>query len=127
VTTRYGQIDHVTMNVRDLARAREFYAAALGTLGLSERTDQYGRVGWGVDGQADFGMYDSANAEGFRHAHIAFLAASRDVVDAFHAAAVAAGGRSLSAPRERPEFGTGYYSAYVVDPEGNGLEAAYRP
>ena len=42
-------------------------------------------------------------------------------------AALAAGGRSLSEPRDRPEFGTGYYSAYVIDPEGNGIEAAYQP
>jgi catechol 2,3-dioxygenase-like lactoylglutathione lyase family enzyme len=120
-------VDHVTINVGDLKRARLFYAAALATLGLSERTDEFGRVGYGAEGQEDFGMYDSATAEGFRHAHVAFRAASREVVDAFHAAAVAAGGRSLSEPRERPEFGAGYYSAYVVDPEGNGLEAAYRP
>ena len=117
----------MTINVRDLARARHFYAAALGTLGLSERSDEFGRVGYGTEGQEDFGMYDSANADGFRHAHGAFYAASHEAVDAFHAAALAAGGRSLSEPRDRPEFGTGYYSAYVVDPEGNGLEAAYRP
>lgn len=127
MTTRSGQVDHLTINVRDLARARQFYSATLGTLGLSERSDEFGRVGYGAEGQEDFGMYDSANAEGFRHAHVAFRASSREVVDAFHAAALAAGGRSLSEPRERPEFGTGYYSAYVVDHEGNGLEAAYRP
>jgi catechol 2,3-dioxygenase-like lactoylglutathione lyase family enzyme len=120
-------VDHVTINVRHVGRARQFYAAALAPLGLSERTDQFGRVGYGVEDQADFGMYDSATAEGFRHAHVAFQAASRQAVDAFHAAALVAGGRSLSEPRERPEFGAGYYSAYVVDPEGNGLEAAYRP
>jgi catechol 2,3-dioxygenase-like lactoylglutathione lyase family enzyme len=117
----------VTINVRDLPGARRFYAAALGALGLSERTDRFGRVSFGAGGREEFGMYDSADTEGFRHAHIAFVAPSREAVDAFYAAALAAGGRSLSEPRDRPEFGTGYYSAYVVDSEGNGVEAAYQP
>jgi catechol 2,3-dioxygenase-like lactoylglutathione lyase family enzyme len=117
----------VTINVRDLPGARRFYAAALGALGLAERTDRLGRVGFGADGREEFGMYDSADTEGFRHAHIAFVAPSREAVDTFYRAALAAGARSLSEPRERPEFGPGYYSAYVVDPEGNGVEAAYQP
>jgi catechol 2,3-dioxygenase-like lactoylglutathione lyase family enzyme len=121
-------VEHVTINVNDVAAARRFYAAALGALGLEERIDQFGRVGYGRDREADFGMYASQGAGGgFRHAHVAFVAPSRAAVDAFYAAALAAGGRSLSEPRERPEFGAGCYSTYVVDPEGNGLEAVHRP
>jgi catechol 2,3-dioxygenase-like lactoylglutathione lyase family enzyme len=58
---------------------------------------------------------------------IGFVAPSREAVDAFYEAALAAGGRSLAEPRDRPEFGSGCYNCYVEDTEGNGLEAAYRP
>ena len=121
------QIDHVTITVHDLPAARRFYAAVLGTLGLAERTDRFGRVSYGADGREDFGMYDAGNADAFRHAHIGFVAASRDAVDGFYAAALSAGGASLAEPRDRPEFGEGCYNCYVVDAEGNGLEASYRP
>jgi len=121
------QIDHVTITARDLSAAQRFYAAVLGTLGLSERTDSFGRVAYGADGREDFGIYDGKNADGFRHAHIGFVAPSRDAVDAFYTAALSAGGASLAEPRDRPEFGDGCYNCYVLDAEGNGLEASYRP
>jgi catechol 2,3-dioxygenase-like lactoylglutathione lyase family enzyme len=121
------QIDHVTITVRDLPQAQRFYAAVLGTLGLRERTDRFGRVAYGANGREDFGMYDASTGEGFRHAHIGFVAPSRAAVDDFHAAALAAGGQSLAGPKDRPEFGRGCYNCYVTDAEGNGLEAAYRP
>ncbi len=121
------QVDHVTINMHDLPAAQRFYATVLGTLGLAERTDRFGRVAYGIAGREDFGMYDAASADGFRHAHIGFVAPSREAVDAFYEAALAAGGRSLAEPRDRPEFGSGCYNCYVEDTEGNGLEAAYRP
>ena len=120
------QIDHVSITARNLTAARRFYAAVLGTLGLSERTDRFGRVAYGAVGREDFGICD-ANFEGFRHAHIGFAATSRDAVDAFYAAALSSRGASLAEPRERPEFGGGCNNCYVVDAEGSGLEASYRP
>jgi catechol 2,3-dioxygenase-like lactoylglutathione lyase family enzyme len=117
------QVDHVTMNVADADAARDFYRSALGELGLSESTDPRGRVEYGRGGRSDFGFYtDPENF--YQHAHIAFTAASREEVDRFFAAAIAHGGSVLDAPRERPEFGL--YSAYVRDPEGNGVEVACR-
>lgn len=113
------QIDHVTLNVADIAAARAFYAATLGELGLVESSDPHGRVEYGAEGRSDFGFYSRPN-EVFQRAHVAFVAANRDQVDRFHAAALSHGGTSLDAPRERPEFGL--YSAYLADAEGNGVE-----
>jgi hypothetical protein len=70
---------------------------------------------------------NAKNADGFRHAHIGFVAPSRDAVDGFYAAALSAGGAPLAEPRDRPEFGDSCYNCYVTDAEGNGLEASYRP
>lgn len=115
------QIDHVTMNVANADAARAFYASALGELGLSEAVDPRGRVEYGRDGRSDFGFYASPRTY-FDRAHVAFRAASREEVDRFYRAALSHGGSSLDPPRERPEFGL--YSAYVTDPEGNGVEVA---
>jgi catechol 2,3-dioxygenase-like lactoylglutathione lyase family enzyme len=111
------------MNVTDGARSRAFYRSTLGALGLSESVDDHGRAEYGRDGNSDFGFYTEPRAF-FQHAHVAFVADSRDEVDRFYAAALANGGTSLDEPRERPEFG--FYSAYVRDPEGNGVEVACR-
>jgi catechol 2,3-dioxygenase-like lactoylglutathione lyase family enzyme len=115
------QVDHVTMNVADPNGARDFYRSALGELGLSESVDPRGRIEYGRDGQSDFGFYADPAAF-FQRAHVAFHASSREQVDRFYDAALSHGGSSLDAPRERPEFGL--YSAYVTDPEGNGVEVA---
>ena len=115
------QVDHVTMNVADVVAARDFYASALGELGLSESVDPRGRVEYGRDGRSDFGFYSNPHTF-YDRAHVAFRAASRADVDRFYAAALAHGGSALDAPRERPEFDL--YSAYVADPDGNGVEVS---
>jgi catechol 2,3-dioxygenase-like lactoylglutathione lyase family enzyme len=115
------QIDHVTLNIADADAAREFYASALGELGLSESVDPRGRVEYGRAGRSDFGFY-AVPRTFYDRAHVAFRAGSRDEVDRFYATALSHGGSSLDAPKERPEFGL--YSAYVTDPEGNGVEVA---
>jgi catechol 2,3-dioxygenase-like lactoylglutathione lyase family enzyme len=116
------QIDHVTMNVTDADAARAFYSSALVELGLVESADPRGRVEYGRDGRSDFGFYADPR-EFFQRAHVAFVARSREEVDRFYEAALANGGTSLDGPRERPEFRL--YSAYVRDPEGNGVEVAF--
>ncbi len=116
------QVDHVTLNVADRENARVFYRSTLEELGLSETVDPRGRVEYGRDGRSDFGFYADP-AEFFQRAHIAFVAASREEVDRFYESAISNGGSSLDGPKERPQFGL--YSAYVTDPEGNGVEVAF--
>ena len=116
-------IDHVQLVVRDLAASRRFYTAVLQTLNIP------------IGGSADSYFWadelfvstaDSAAAAGQltgRH-HLAFQAASRAEVDAFHQAALAHGGRDNGAPGERP-YHPGYYAAFALDPDGNNIEAVY--
>lgn len=80
-------------------------------------------MSFGVEGLDDFGVY--GDSEDRHHAHVAFEAPTREAVDAFYDAALKAGGRSLGPPQVRPEFSEGYYSAYVTDPECNGVEAVH--
>jgi catechol 2,3-dioxygenase-like lactoylglutathione lyase family enzyme len=116
-------IEHVTLNVSDTAGARDFYRSVLGELGQAENVDGQGRRSYGSRGE--FGIYESGD-EFFHQTHIAFTARSRDAVDRFHEAALAAGGTSLDPPKARPEFGDGVYSAYLLDPAGNGIEVICR-
>ncbi len=115
-------VDHLTLRVRDLAASRAFYEAALAPLGVRVLE---------VDGEVVFGpagAEDLAFAEGDPPSgplHVAFLAANRGQVDGFHAAALAAGGRDNGPPGLRPRYHPGYYGAYVLDPDGNNVEAVF--
>jgi catechol 2,3-dioxygenase-like lactoylglutathione lyase family enzyme len=116
-------IDHLKLWVRDLERSRAFYGRALEPLGyrvmLEPRPDE---LGMGID-RPDFWLAFRADATGF--AHVAFAADSTAAVDAFHAAALAAGGRDNGGPGLRPEYHPHYYGAYVLDPDGNNVEAVF--
>ena len=116
-------IDHVGFNVSDLAAAKRFYEAALRPLGYSvamEWEDQH--VGFGTgEGGPDFWI--SRRGEPTQTAHVALRAPNRAAVDAFHAAAVEAGGTDNGPPGERPHYHEHYYGAYVTDPDGNNVEA----
>jgi len=108
--------DHVHLRVSDLDRSRAFYAAALDPLGIPLLLDRpeivcFANLALSADQPASAGV------------HIAFIAGSREAVDAFHAAAIAAGGTDNGAPGDR-DYGP--YAAYVLDPDGTNLEAAYR-
>ena len=113
-------IDHVTIKVRDLAASRAFYEAALAPFGI--RVVDYGEIGIGIgpEGSEDLGL---GEGEPRAPIHIAFLAADPATVDAFHAAALEAGGTDNGAPGRRPEYHERYYAAYVLDPDGNNVEA----
>ncbi len=121
-------LDHVGYPVSDFARSRAFYAAALAPLGyalMMEITDaQTGghgaHAGFG-DGHPDFWI--GTGKPGATTTHVAFRATSRAVVDAFHAAALAAGGADNGAPGLRPHYHKDYYGAFVLDPDGNNIEA----
>jgi catechol 2,3-dioxygenase-like lactoylglutathione lyase family enzyme len=108
--------DHVHLRVADLERSRAFYLAALEPLGIPLLLDTPELVAF-----ANLAL--SADKPPSTGVHVAFTTRSREEVDAFHAAAISAGGTDNGAPGPR-EYGP--YSAYVLDPDGTNLEAAYR-
>ncbi len=114
-------IDHVTFGVSDLEASKEFYSTVLAPLGriLDWEREDLRMAGWG-----DFVVAADGRPVA-RHVHIAFAAAGRADVDAFHEAAMAAGYRDNGAPGERPLYHSGYYGAFVLDPDGNNVEAVY--
>ncbi len=118
-------IDHVSIAVRDLDRAARFYAAVLGTIGLARLEVRPTTVGFGKK-YPEFWinrretMAPLASDSG---AHVCLRARSTEAVDAFHGAALAAGGTSDGAPGLRPQYGEGYYAAFIRDPDGNRIEA----
>jgi catechol 2,3-dioxygenase-like lactoylglutathione lyase family enzyme len=118
-------IDHISICVRDLDRAAGFYEAVLETLGYSKLRTSPNNVGFGksypefwINLRAEMRPLDSDSG-----AHVAVRAPTTAAVDAFHAAALAAGGQSDGAPGRRPEYSSAYYAAFVRDPDGNRLEA----
>jgi catechol 2,3-dioxygenase-like lactoylglutathione lyase family enzyme len=109
-------LDHVHLRVRDLEESKRFYAGSLEPIGLGVTDGD----GWfSVDE-----LFVSDDGPPTAGLHIAFQAKDRDTVDRFHAAAVAAGGTDNGAPGER-EYHPGYYAAFVLDPDGNNIEAVY--
>ena len=118
-------IDHVSVAVRDLARAIAFYDAVLATLGMTRLETRPATCGYGKTYaefwiNLRFGMTPLAPDSG---CHIALRARSTQIVDAVHAAALAQGGTSDGAPAMRPQHGEGYYAAFIRDPDGNRIEA----
>jgi len=108
-------IDHVHLVVRDLAASRRFYEAVLAAVG----------VPLGGDGDGYFfadELFVSAGPPYTGRVHLAFQAADHPTVDRFHAAGLAAGGRDNGAPGER-SYHPGYYAAFLLDPDGNNIEA----
>ena len=114
-------IDHVHLIASDLAATRRFYDAALGALGRKVEGEGEGYF-WSDE---LFVSSEAMKTSGATHVHLAFQAADRAEVDRFHAAALAAGGRDDGKPGMRPEYHPGYYAAFVIDPDGNNLEAVF--
>ena len=118
-------IDHLGVGVRDFDESIEFYSRALAPLRMEQVAyiDADNRAaGFGADGRDDFWIHEGRPAG---RAHIAFESDSREAVDAFHAAALDAGGRDNGAPGPRPQYSDSYYAAYVLDPNGNNIEAVF--
>ena len=118
-------IDHVSIGVRDIARAKRFYDAVLAPLGYRLLGDYPGSLGYG-DGHAELWLLEVERpvpADEKSGLHVCFTAPSRAGVDAFHAAALKAGGRDNGKPGLRPDYGDGYYAAFAIDPDGYRLEA----
>jgi catechol 2,3-dioxygenase-like lactoylglutathione lyase family enzyme len=119
-------IDHLTVGVSDLGRSREFYRRALLPLGFAEIgrwRDGALAVAFGLEEADDFAI-STAYGTG-APIHVAFAADRREQVDAFHAAALEAGGRDNGSPGRRPEYSEGYYGALVLDPDGHNVEAVH--
>ena len=111
-------LDHVQLRVKDLQASKRFYRAALAALGQGDNF---------VEGDGNFYVdelfVDVADGEVTR-THLAFQAEDKDAVQAFHRAALSAGGRDNGAPGER-SYHPGYYAAFAIDPDGNNVEAVY--
>ncbi len=131
-------LDHMTFRVTDMARTKAFYTATLAPLGYSvhlegahegmnylgfshpdvNEADGKKLDVWFVDGASPYG-----GAPATTSCHLCWRAANRAEVDAFYHAAIAAGGKDYGAPGLRPHYHANYYGAFVIDPEGNNIEA----
>ena len=118
---------HVSVGTRDLERATRFYDAALGALGYRRTMSESFGCAWGLDWPEFWAQLpDAGDASPGNGVHVAFIAASREAVDAFHAAALAEGGSDAGEPGLR-DYTPDYYAAFVRDPDGNKLEAVHMP
>jgi len=122
------EIDHTSLSVSDFAAAKTFYLAALKPLRIeivkevpAALTGSVDVVGLGADGKPFFWLADAGKTT--PRVHIAFRAENRAQVDAFHAAALAAGGTDNGGPGLRPIYHPNYYGAFVLDADGHNVEA----
>jgi catechol 2,3-dioxygenase-like lactoylglutathione lyase family enzyme len=127
-------IDHTGVVVSDFATSKQFYSSALEAIGLRLLMEFPASVTGGTD-VAGFGAPESLaqgespefwlarGAPGSCPLHVAFRVPSRALVEAFHKAALAAGGKDNGAPGLRPQYHPNYYGAFVLDPDGNNIEA----
>lgn len=120
-------LSHVSVGTRDFDRAVAFYDQVLTTLGCRRVMSHPGAVAYGKQ-YPEFWVQtpiDGAPATVGNGTHISFIADSREAVDAFHTAALAAGASDEGAPGARPEYGEPYYGAFVRDPDGHKIEATF--
>jgi catechol 2,3-dioxygenase-like lactoylglutathione lyase family enzyme len=132
-------IDHFSLPVRDLKISKPFYEAVLAPLGFSsvqaQVFDGYAAFGFGDDPEGEPPFWIGGPTEGDHPApvtpegqHVAFRAMTRAMVDAFHAAGLAAGGTDNGPPGLRPHYHADYYAAFLLDPDGQRIEAVcHRP
>jgi len=120
-------LDHVSLGVADFDRSQAFYDRVLAPLGMVRCFDFPGVAGYGAEGRAVFWIGrpsdDDRSPQPSAGTHLAFSAKDRPSVDAFHAAALAAGGRDNGAPDLRPLYHPNYYGAFAIDPDGHKIEA----
>jgi len=122
-------IDHIGFPVSDYTRSKAFYTLALAPLGYAmvmeiggEHTESRSpAAGFGQGGKPDFWIGGEGGIE--KPLHVAILAKARASVDAFHIAALRAGGKDNGAPGLRPHYHANYYAAFVLDPDGHNIEA----
>ena len=118
-------IDHVSIGVRSVAAAKRFYDRVFQPLGYKALSESPGSLGYG-EGAVRLWMSETDRpvvADEKSGLHMCFSAPTRKSVDEFHAAALAAGGRDNGRPGVRADYGSDYYAAFVIDPDGYRLEA----
>ena len=117
-------LDHLSLRVSNYARSKRFFEQALAPLGYAVRMEfESSAAGFGAGDTPDFWIAPGPPPS---PVHVAFVAADRATVDAFHRAAIVAGGRDNGAPGLRPQYDPSYYGAFVLDPDGNNIEAVCR-
>lgn len=112
--------DHIGLKVVDLEASVRFYGAALAGLGHVVSSQDSSCAGLGPKGAPALWLHRSDRRSA---AHVAFVAPSRAAVDHFHEAGLRAGGRDNGAPGVRADYGASYYAAFLLDPDGNNVEA----
>ena len=124
-------IAHISIGVRDINRSRAFYDAALPPLGYKCMRAARSMVGYGHGADSIslwvFAAERPVPADEKSGLHFCFEAPDAAAVDAFHAAALRAGGKDNGAPGLRPVYGPDYYAAFIIDPDGYRIEAYYGP
>jgi catechol 2,3-dioxygenase-like lactoylglutathione lyase family enzyme len=116
-------IDHIGIPVSDVARSKQFFVTALAPLGYKVTMDLGEAVGMGAAAGPDFWI---GKGQPGSPVHIALSASERGLVDAFHKAAIGAGGRDNGKPGIRAQYHPDYYGAFVFDPDGNNIEVVCR-
>ncbi|HWM87594.1 MAG TPA: VOC family protein [Kofleriaceae bacterium] len=114
-------VDHIGLKVADVDASVRFYEAALAPLGLVVCSRDGSGAGLGPAGEP--ALWLQAGGTGSSSAHVALRARDRAAVDRFHASGLAAGGRDNGAPGLRADYGPSYYAAFLIDPDGNNIEA----
>ncbi len=114
--------DHIGLKVSDLEAGVRFYAAALEPLGFVLCSRDAAGAGFGPEGAPALWL-SAANGAASSKAHVAFRAPDRGAVEAFHKAGLGAGGRDYGSPGLRADYGPRYFAAFLIDPDGNNVEA----
>ena len=125
-------LDHIGINVTDFERSKAFYEQALAPLDIALAMEWGPSAGFGRGGKPELwigaqqaSFQTEAQIQVITPVHVCLRARSRAEVDAFHRAAIAAGGKDFGAPGLRPEYHPGYYGAFVLDPDGHNIEAVF--
>ncbi len=114
--------DHIAMHVNDLDASVRFYTAALAPLGFVLGSRDETSAGFGPPDEPALWLY-ATKQKAHREAHVAFKAADHAAVEQFHAKGLKAGGRDHGAPKLLEDYGPTYYAAFLLDPDGNNVEA----